>query len=485
MTAAGDEEPFGSRGQLVSRLATNTIAQALGTAAGAVIGFFTFISVARGLGPDAFGDLTAAMVFLWIPVALADVGLSQAVVREISAHPERTELAVRAFWPFRALIGAAAVGIALAVGAVAPFDDRTHLAIWIGSVGAFLSLLTLAFVPVLEAQLKMAWAVGASLLGRIATLALTLAALGLDLGFASIVWAQVAGYAVTLVAQTLIIRRIVPLRPQLDLQYSLGLLRGSLALGAALSLAMIYFRIDTVLLALLATSRDVGLYAASYRFLELAALVIGAIGVSVFPPLAHFVATGDPRVRGLVQRTFDVLVAAAVPIAIVMLAFAEPIVELTSGPAFVDGAIALQVLAPYVVLTFVGAIFWRVLMATGRDRTMLAIAVAILTVNVVANAILLPRYGFEAAAVVSVSSEAVLIVLTGIAARRVLGFLPSARYVGVVALAAAAMTLVIVVLPGPAVVVASAAVLVYAGVMAAAPGTVRQVVRQLPSAAGR
>ena len=51
------------------------------------VGFLTFVAVTRGLGSDGFGTLTTALVFLIIPVVLADVGLSTALLREISADP--------------------------------------------------------------------------------------------------------------------------------------------------------------------------------------------------------------------------------------------------------------------------------------------------------------------------------------------------------------------------------------------------------------
>ena len=86
---------------LTVRLAANTIVQGAGILAGAAIGFFTFVAVTRGLG-EAFGDFTAAMAFLFIPVVIADLEyLDGSPLREISAAPERTEPAMRASLPFR------------------------------------------------------------------------------------------------------------------------------------------------------------------------------------------------------------------------------------------------------------------------------------------------------------------------------------------------------------------------------------------------
>ena len=405
-------------GKLTTRLATNTIVQVVGNLLATTIGFFTFVAVTRGLGPEAYGDFTAAMVFLFIPVAIADVGLFVAVLREISAAPERTERAMRASLPLRALVSATVVALAAGIGVAMPFNSRTTTALLIGSVGSFLTLMTLALLPVLQARLKMHWAVLGNVAGRIVTLAATLGVLAAELGFSSIVWAHVAGLAVTFVVQVVAVGRIVPLRPVVDRAYWRSLLAGSLVIGLAIAISQIYFRIDMLLLALLRSSAEVGYYGAAYKFIELAQLFGGAVGVSVFPPLANFIALGDARARLLVQKTFDILAAAAVFFGIVLLAYPTQIITLTAGSDFRAAAPALQLLAPWALFGFVNGAIWAVLLAYGRDKALLACASGILVFNVALNLALLPEYGFKAAAIIAVVTEAVLLVPIALLIRR-------------------------------------------------------------------
>lgn len=468
---------------LTLRLATNTIVQVVGTGVASLISFVTFVAITRGLGPEAFGDFTAASAFLFLPVVLADVGLSTAVLREISADPGRTEPAMRASLPLRALISAAAILVAVGIGLALPFTDQTKVAILISSVGAFLTLMTLALLPVLQAQLKMQWAVGATVGGRVVTLALTLGALGVGLGFKSVVAAQSIGLAVTFLLTLLAVAARVRLTPVLDAGYWRALFSRSLVLGLAIALSLIYFRVDAVLLALLRPAEEVGLYGAAYKFIELAVLIPAAAATSMFPPLARFVAAKDPRAESLVQKSFDVLLAAAVPVTVLMLAFPEQIIVLTAGEQFEDAAIALQLLAPYVIFAFVNTVLWRVLIATDQDRALLAVSVAVLVVNVVANLIFIPLYGYQAAAVVSVASEAFITIPIVLAVRRE-GLLPNLRYGPALLLATAAMTVVIL-LPGPAIVRAVAAGVVYAAVLLLVPGTAKDLARDLTPMAGR
>jgi O-antigen/teichoic acid export membrane protein len=460
--------------RLVVRVAANTVVQAGGSGLASLIGLFTFVAVTRGLGPDAFGDFTTAMAFLFLPIVLADVGIAAAVLREISAAPERTDRVMSAALPLRTLIAAGAVGLALAVGMAIPFNGPTKTAILIGSLGSFLHLLTLSLLPAIQAQLKMQWAVAANLAGRLVTLGLTLGFLGIGLGFKSIVSAHVAGLAVTFVLHLVVVARLVSLRPIVDTAYWRSLVRGALALGLAVSLAQIYFRVDTLLLALLRPSTEVGLYGAAFKFIELSQMIVSAVAISIFPPLARFTASGDPRRHALIQKSFDVLIAVAAPLALVMLALAPEIIRVTSGSEYAEAAAALQLLAPYVLFSFVNGLLIRILLASNRDRTLLALAVLTLTLNVALNLVLIPIYGFKAAAVTSVVSEACMLVPAAIAVGR-LGALPRLRYAGTVALAAAAMSAALFLLPGPAVVVAALAGAAYLAVLLLAPGTVREL----------
>ena len=462
-------------GSLTVRLAANTIVQAIGTVVASFVAFFTFVAITRGLGPEAFGDFTAATVFLTIPVVLADVGLSAALLREISADPTRTESAMRAALPLRAVVATGAVAVGLGIGLAAPFDEQTKVAILIASGGAVLTIMTFALQPVLQAELKMHWAVAANFAGRLVTLALTLGALAAGFGFKSIVGAHVIGIAVTFALHLVAVALIVPLWPVIDTLYWRRLVGGSVALGLAIALSQIFFRVDAVLLALLRPAEEVGFYGAAYKFVELLVLIPGAAAASVFPPLMRFIAADDPRALGLVQKAFDVLIAASVPLTIVMLAYPEELITLVAGPEFSPAAVALQILAPYALFAFANTLLWRVVMATHRDRLLLGTAVFVLTANIVLNLIFIPVYGFEAAAAISVVTEAAVGIPVCLALRTE-GRLPTLGYLPPILAATATMTVAVLLLRDHALAGTLVGGAAYTATLLLLPGTARDVV---------
>jgi O-antigen/teichoic acid export membrane protein/glycosyltransferase involved in cell wall biosynthesis len=468
-------ELFGPSDRLVFRLATNTVIQAVGIALGSLISFVTFIAVTRGLGPEAYGDYTASIVFVFIPVVLVDIGLSTTVVRQISARPETTEPVMRTTIPLRIAITFLVVTVILAAALVAPVTDRTRVGIAIGSLGAIAILLMGSISPVFQAQLKQQWYVLANVVGRVATLVLTLGALELDYGFKGVVWANVAGIWATALVAIFAAARFVSLRPVVDVSAWRGIVRGAVALALALGLAQVYLRIDALLLAFLKPEYEVGIYGAAWRFVEVAGFIAGAVCVTVLPALSRFVESDDARLRRMTRRSLDVMLAAAIPITVLYIAYARDIVVVSAGDEFPEAGIALRILAPYIPMMFVGALFWNVLIAHWTDRVLLRLALVAVGSNVALNLVLIPPFGYRGAAAAALSSEAIALLLGALAVARAQG-LPSFGYLGVLAPAAGAMVILVLVLPGPPLIVGGAAVLVYGAIVTVAPGTGRDIV---------
>ena len=460
----------------VRRLGLNTIAQTAGLAGGTALGFVNFLAVTRGLGPAAFGDLTAATVFLLFPIALADIGLATGVLREVSVAPERTDYVIRASLPLRVLIAVAMLAAALVASLALPFTDRAQTAIWLGAIGSFFTLLALALQPLFQARLQMHVPVAATLAGRALTLGLILLAFAADRGFTAVVLAYVVGNVFSFVIVAAGAARQISLRPLFVPDYWRTLVRGSIAIGIATGLFLSYYRIDTVLVALLRDSREAGLYGAAFRFVEIAEVLVSAIGVSVFPSLARLVATGDVRILGALQRSFEVILAFSAPILVAVLLVADDLVSATAGADFGEAGSALRLLVPYLGLLFVSAILIRVAAALHVDRFVLVVAVVVLVLNLALNLALLPEYGYKVAAITSTLSEACVVVALGAIVWRRLAFVPSLRYGWVVGLALAAMLVSYWLIPFPALLAIALALVVYAAVVVALPGTARDVV---------
>jgi O-antigen/teichoic acid export membrane protein len=145
--------------------------------------------------------------------------------------------------------------------------------------------------------------------------------------------------------------------------------------------------------------------------------------------------------------------------------------------SYEDGATALRILALVPVFSFVAGLLERGLIAVGQERLVLITNFVGLTVNVALNLWLIPRFGFVAAAVTTVITDAVWLLVGGAFFRIHLGFLPDVRPLGGLGASVVAMAVVGFLVPGPALLAASVSLLAYLALICLAPGVVRNVAR--------
>jgi len=118
---------------------------------------------------------------------------------------------------------------------------------------------------------------------------------------------------------------------------------------------------------------------------------------------------------------------------------APAIIELAAGSGFEDAATPLRILLASGALAWVNGVFGYALIAKDRQLSALWLNVSALVFNVVLNLVLVPVYGIVVAAVVTVSSEVLILAGSYVLMRRYFGFFPFPRTLVPALLAAAVM----------------------------------------------
>ena len=445
---------------LGQRVAANTTYQLAGKAAVLAIAAVSIAVLTRYLGPADYGRYALALSFMQLFGVLADAGLTTIVVRELSRDRARADELMANALLLRLLLALATIVVAGVVSLLLPYDPEVRVAILIAGVPLLFGSLNSAITALLQADLRMARAAVADVVGRLAAFGAVLLVVWLDLGFDAAVGAAGVGAAVTLFTTWLLVRPLVRVRMAAAPEIWRPLLRASLPVGLALALNEAYVRADTVIISVYRDFDEVGLYSLAYRVLELSTVLGAVFLTSMFPVMARH--ARDGRLRESVQVAWDVFVIAGAALAGCGAALAPELVRVAGGPDFADAADPLRVLLVAGAIAFVNGVIGYALIAVDRQRKALWLNAAGLGTNVALNLVLVPAYGIVAAAVVTLFSE--LLVLAGSLwlARRHLGFVPG---VGVLppALAAAGVTVgVLLALPDMLALLLPVAALLYA-----------------------
>jgi O-antigen/teichoic acid export membrane protein len=212
------------------------------------------------------------------------------------------------------------------------------------------------------------------------------------------------------------------------------MLREAAPVGITLAIAVAYLKLDGVLLGILATPTDVGLYGAAYKLIEYPMLGLSVALAPLFPLLARWYAAERPHFNALYRGGLDGLAAVTLPLAIGAAFVGQSVLPIVYPREFVASATALTLLA--VSLVFIMHNGWQgfSLLAAGFQRVTLAYDLGGLAVNVGLNLVLIPRYGFLGAAWAALGTSLFIAICSSVAAARLLGVgFGSSRLVGVVA----------------------------------------------------
>jgi len=386
---------------------------------------------AEGNGIYAFAALLAGMYL----TTISDWGLSTLATREVARHPEQANRylcnTVLVRWTLAALCFPIAGLVIFFFGAVLqrPLSAAGQAAIWLLAATLFPAGLSAGVTALFRARERMEIPAVAALLVNVLKV---FAGVGVLVAGWGVVGLAASALAVTTVNAALFVylQRRFLFRPRLELDLRLWrwMLPESFPLFLNNMLLVVFFRFDSFILRAHGGDRVVGIYDAAYKLPNATTEIPFYIVIALFPLLARFALEDPERLQRTYHSALKILLLLALPAAMIVSVLARELIYLLAGPGYLpDAAIALAVLIWFLPLSWVNAITQYTLIAVNRQRTItLAFAIAC-AFNVGANLFFIPyygAYGYVAAALLTILTEAVLLACFWPAIRRSAGRLP-------------------------------------------------------------
>ena len=191
-------------------------------------------------------------------------------------------------------------------------------------------------------------------------------------------------------------------------------------------LAGLFFRSDIFVLKPTWGDAVVGSYDAAYKFLSLVLLIPQYFTLALFPQLARLAAARDASFAPIYNLALKLLLTLALPICVITALLAPQLIGILAGAQYLpDGGTALRILIWLLPFSYVNGLVQYVLIAAGQQSALTPAFAATFAFNLGANLIFTPRYGYSAAAAITIASEVVLIVPFLLLVRRRVGPLPT------------------------------------------------------------
>lgn len=360
--------------------------------------------VARLFGPEGAGAFTIALLLPSMMAQLLNLGLVSAAVYFVASGQYRLEVAWAASRDL--MLGVALIGLIIGVFIVLNFGemafseiDQTVLliALFVFPFSLLAGLVT-GFFQALE-DFRVYNLIVLVQPGSALIIVGLMWGIGRD-GLGAVMIAVVISYALSLMLGLFFLaREMLIAQPALE---RLDYLRPALAYGLKSHmgniLTFLNYRLDLFLVNLIAGPAATGIYTVAVRLVEQLWMVSNATSAVIFPKLSAMAGNESAR------REFTPIVARGVMIVtllagLVLATFAVPLIRILFGVEFEPASIALFVMLPGVILLSSARILANDLASRGMVSINLALAGMVLLLNISANLLLIPAYGFIGAAV--------------------------------------------------------------------------------------
>jgi O-antigen/teichoic acid export membrane protein len=187
-------------------------------------------------------------------------------------------------------------------------------------------------------------------------------------------------------------------------------------------LQFLFFKVDVSLMEPILGSSVLGLYSVGYKFLDALMVVPSMFTLALFPVISRQARDNREGFVRFYRLGAKILVTLVLPVAVIATLAAREMVLVLGGPEYLPGGmIALQLMAWSMPIGWVNSLTQYVLIALDRQRYLTRAYLWGFAFTLVTNLLLMPRFGYRAAAALHIGSELALLVPFLIGVRRQLG----------------------------------------------------------------
>lgn len=372
------------------------------------MGLVVGVWVARYLGPERFGQFNYAAAFVALFGTVAAMGLNSIVIRDLVKDTKSADETLGSAFALQVLGGLFVIPIMFGATSALQMDDEAQK-IMIAIMGCSLvfkasEIVKCWFDSLVMSRLTVIGENAAFLIISAVKIALIVFQAPL-VAFAWLFLAEsILTAAILLLIYTRSTGRLLHWKPSFERMAAL--IRDSWPLFLSGLAVMVYMRIDQIMLGQMIGSDAVGIYSAATRISEVWYFIPSAIVASVYPSIIEAKRQSEARYLAHLQRLFSLMILLAMIVAVPATLLSTHLVTMFYGSAYASAGTILAIhiwTAPFVFLG-VASNTWYVtenLQHLALFRTLLGAVM-----NVLANYLLIPRYGAMGAAIGTLIAQA-------------------------------------------------------------------------------
>lgn len=368
--------------------------------------------IVRYLGVRGLARYTTVISLTTLVSGVFEAGLGSLGVREASVlrGVERERL-LRDLLGLRSLVAVAGVFVAVAVAVAVGYPSVMVAGVAVAGTGILVFTLQTHYATALQVELRLGRYSALDFMRQAVLTAFMVVFVVLNLHMLALLAAPIPTNLLLLATTLWLVRRSMPLAASFAIRSWRALVGRSVAVAAATATGVVYSQIAIVLMSVVSTQTQTGLFSASFRIFSVLAAIPGLLVASVLPILARAARDSRERLHIGLQRTCDVSSVIGSGLAALTAAGAPVAIAVVAGSEFHASIEVLRLHAAALLPTSLIAFAGYGLMSLARFRTIVVCNILCLLVTATLTIVLGSTYGATGAAIGNLAGESTLALL--------------------------------------------------------------------------
>jgi O-antigen/teichoic acid export membrane protein len=390
----------------------NTFWLAVGSGLSKFFKAVLLIYAAKILGASQYGEFTFAFSFVSLLVIFHDFGLPTIITREFSGNKknEGDFASVNSLKIILSIISL--IIVCLGSFFITPNPEIRKI-IFILALFSITNGFASIFYAFFRAKQRMEYQSWFESLQTLVTTAIGFYILfnlpsSLNLGYAYLISAIIAVVFLAIFFSL----KLIPLKISWNIAVWKKFLTMSWPLAFVGLFGVLYTFTDSVMMGYFGLIKETGFYGAAQKVTIVALMPMGLISSSFFPVLSNFFRESSEKMQKLWDGEMNIMIFLSVPLVIGGIVLAPRIISFLYPDDFSASVLALQILISMVGLVFLYQPFYDALIASNKQKMIFWTTLIGALCNIILNFILIPRFSLYGAAIATVITYFILLLIS-------------------------------------------------------------------------
>ncbi len=372
-------------------IARNTTVMIISQGATWISSFILMLVLPRHLGSEDYGRLYLAVSLTMMFQIVIDFGGSYYIAKEVARYPEKAPELITHSIVLRSVLWLGSMGAMLLIATFAQYSTTVTLLILILGTAKLWEGAAHVLVSCFQGFEMMRYPSIGAIVERVVVTGTGLFALLHGANSVVIAILMGAGSLLSFGLLSRFMRKSVSSLPHVDWGVVLDLLKVGTPYFLYSIFAVVYYRMDAVLLSIMAPEYVVGCYGAAYRFFDVLMFLPSIFSLAAFPVLSRLTKANSEDLSRVTCRSLEVMIVAGIPMSIAVFAFAKDIISLFFGlQEYGPAVLLLRIFSLGLLLVYVDFILGATLFASDRQRRWTAVAFGAMLLNALLNYFAIP-----------------------------------------------------------------------------------------------